>query len=199
MSTRSRWFTAVQVVVIVTAVVLVDVWISGYFLFRNAPEDPLQRVDAIVVLGGEHDGREDFGIRLAKEGWAPTVVLSNPYVGRDRVMERACRDVRGAEGPVEVLCPVPSPLTTRGEAIMVHRLAVQRGWAKLIVVSWQHHLPRARLIFQQCFSNEPGATVMRAVPRRYDYSPFIWEFVYVYQWGGLAKAALQGECSQPAN
>ena len=183
------------VVVAVVVVVLVDTWISGYFLFRNASNDPLERADAIVVLGGEHDGREDFSIGLAKQGWASTVVISNPYPDGDPVMERVCHDVRGDDGPVEVLCLVPSSLTTRGEATMMRTLAAERSWNKIIVVSWQYHLPRARLIFRQCFSAEPGVTVMQAVPRRYQFSPLSWEFVYAYQWAGLAKAIAQGECS----
>ena len=47
---------------------------------------------------GEHDGREDFGIGLAKQGWASTVVISNPYGDGDPVMKRVCRDVHGSRG-----------------------------------------------------------------------------------------------------
>ena len=194
MSTARRLATALQVIVVVVTVVLVNVWVSGYFLFQNAPSDEMQKADAIVVLGGEHDGREDYGIDLAKEGWAPTVVLSNPY-GPDDVMTRVCRDARGEAGPVEVLCPIPEPLTTRGEALMMRQLADERGWSKIIVVSWSYHLPRAALVFRQCFSADPNATVLRAVPRRYEFSALYWEFAYAYQWGGLAKAFALGECS----
>ncbi len=38
----------------------------GYQLFTRTHDDPLREVDAIVVLGGEHDGREDYGIELAR-------------------------------------------------------------------------------------------------------------------------------------
>ena len=179
--------TLIEVIVVVVVVVLVDLWISGYFLFTNAPSDPLQKADAIVVLAGEHDGREDYAIGLAKEGWARTVVISNPYEGSDGIMKRVCRDVQGSDGPVEVMCPVPSLLTTRGEAIMVRRLADERSWKRIIVVSWQYHLPRARLVFRQCFSNEDGATIMHAVARRYRYTLLEWEFVYAYQWGGSRR------------
>lgn len=195
MSTRRRVLTAIQVVVVIALIVLVDMWVSGYFLFRHAASEPLERADAIVVLGGEHDGREDFALSLAAEGWAPTVVMSDPYPPPDGVMERVCRDTAGDSGPVEVLCPVPDPLTTRGEALMMRQLADERGWQKIIVVSWRYHLPRAEFIFRQCFSPQPDSTVMRAVPRRYQFSPVFWEFVYAYQWGGLAKALAQGECS----
>jgi uncharacterized SAM-binding protein YcdF (DUF218 family) len=194
MSTGRRVLTLIEVVVVIVVVVLVNVWISGYFLFRSASSDPLQKADAIVVLGGEHDGREDYGIGLAKDGWARTVVISNPYEDSDGIMKRVCRDVEGPEGPVEVMCRVPPLLTTRGEAMMMRGLADERSWKRIIVVSWQYHLPRARMVFRQCFSREDGATIMHAVARRYRYTLLEWEFVYAYQWGGLAKAIALGGC-----
>jgi uncharacterized SAM-binding protein YcdF (DUF218 family) len=165
---------------------------SGFIIFSHAPIDPLQRVDAIVVLGGEHDGREDYGVSLAREGWAPTVLLSNPYGPGDPVMRRVCSE---SDQVVEVLCVQPQPLTTRGEAEMTRRLANEHSWKKIIVVSWRYHLPRARFIFDQCFSDQDGAVLMRAVPRRYDESVLSWEFTYMYQYGGLVKAMLQGDCA----
>lgn len=180
-----------QALVVVVVVLLVDVGISGYVLFVNARADELQRVDAILVLGGEHDGREDYALNLARSGWAPTVVMSNPYDAGDPVMTRVCRPVPD----VEVICARPDPLTTRGEAMMMRRLADASGWSRIMVVSWRFHLPRARLIFRQCFAEEPGSTVMVAVPRRYQFSPLRWELEFAYQWAGLAKAVIQGECS----
>lgn len=185
-----RILAFLEAIVLVVAIILIDVGISGYFMLTNARVDELQHADAIIVLGGEHDGREDYAVQLAREGWAPTVVMSNPYGDDDRVMNRVCR---GADG-VEVICFRPDPLTTRGEAEMMRRLADERSWSKIIVISWRYHLPRARLIFQQCFSDQPDAAVMADVPRRYRYSLLAWEFIYAYQWGGLAKAAIQGDC-----
>jgi hypothetical protein len=34
---------------------VVDMTIGGYLLFTKARADPLQRADAIIVLGGEHE------------------------------------------------------------------------------------------------------------------------------------------------
>jgi hypothetical protein len=51
-----RVLIAVEAVVAVIVVVLVDVGISGYVLFTNARGDELQHADAIIVLSGEHDG-----------------------------------------------------------------------------------------------------------------------------------------------
>ncbi|MCV7373732.1 YdcF family protein [Mycolicibacterium arabiense] len=191
MSWRRRWLTAVQASILVVVVIAVDVSVSGFLVFANARTDDLRQADAIIVLGGEHDGREDYGISLAREGWAPTVVISNPYDDWDPVMKRVCRPA----ADVEVICARPDPLTTRGEAVLMQRLALERNWSTIIVVSWRYHLPRARLVFDQCFSDRPGSTVMVAVPRRYRYSLFRWEFVFAYQWAGLAKALAQGECS----
>jgi uncharacterized SAM-binding protein YcdF (DUF218 family) len=191
MSRLRRCLTTVQVLVVVLIVLLVDMGISGYVLFANAKVDELQRVDAIIVLGGEHDGREDYGLNLARAGWAPTVVLSNPYKAGDPVMARVCR-----ESPdIEVICKRPDPMTTRGEAILMRQLAQARGWSNIMVISWRYHLPRVRLVFRQCFSAEPGAAVMVAVPRRYHLSLLGWEYIFTYQWAGLAKAVVQGECS----
>jgi hypothetical protein len=164
--------------------------ISGITLFTNAKVDPLKKADAVVVLGGEHDGREDYGIGLARDGWAPTVVISDAYPKGDPVMERVCKP----QPPIEVVCARATELNTRGEAQMVQRLAAERSWTKIIVVTWRYHLPRARLIFQQCFSPNSDAVVMEAVPRRYDYSLARWQFIYAYQYAAFAKAEAMGDC-----
>ena len=146
MSRGRRFLVAVEAIVVVIAICLLAMGVGGYVLFTNAKVDELQRADAIIVLGGEHDGREDYGLSLARDHWAPTVVISNPYWPGDTVMQRVCRTA----GDIEVTCRRPSPLTTRGEADMMRQLARERGWAKIIVISWRYHLPRARLIFRQC-------------------------------------------------
>ena len=171
-------------------VVLIANGVIGFVVFSRARSDQLQHADAVIVLGGEHDGREAYGLQLAHAGWAKTVVLSDPYAPGDPVMRAACRP----SGGVEVICRAPVPSTTRGEAEIMRRLAAQRGWTKIIVISWRYHLPRARLVFGQCFSADEGAVVAEAVPRSYHLSFVHWELVYAYQWGGLIKALWQGDC-----
>ncbi|MUL46808.1 YdcF family protein [Mycobacterium sp. CBMA293] len=180
-----------RVIAVIAIVVLVDVGVAGAVLFTNAKSDQLQHADAIVVLAGEHDGREQYGLTLARQGWAHTVVLSNPYPPGDPQMNGAC--VPAAD--IEVICRQPEVLTTRGEAMMVRQLSADRSWRRIIVVSWRYHLPRARLVFRQCYSTNPAAVVAVALPRRYDLSPIGWELMYFYQFAGFAKAAMQGQCS----
>jgi uncharacterized SAM-binding protein YcdF (DUF218 family) len=181
---------AAVIVAAILVALAVLMGVCGVALFTNAKGDPLQRADAVVVLGGEHDGREDYGIELARDGWAPTVVISDGYPKDDEVMRRVCRPVHA----IEVICARAPELTTRGEAQMMHQLAAQRSWTKIIVVTWRYHLPRARLVFRQCFSANSDAVVMEAVPRRYDYSPARWQLIYAYQYAAFAKAEARGKC-----
>ncbi|WP_231996792.1 YdcF family protein [Mycobacterium scrofulaceum] len=164
--------------------------VAGYFVFSNATDSAESHVDAIVVLGGEHDGREGYALGLARRGIAPTVVLSNPYRAADPVMRKSCLQKDG----VEVLCIKPDPPTTRGEAIMTRRLAVERNWKSVLVLSWRFHLPRARLIFSRCLSNIGVSTVAKAVPRQYSLPVWYWEYIYFYQFAGIAKAITIDDC-----
>ncbi|WP_231706755.1 MULTISPECIES: YdcF family protein [Tsukamurella] len=175
-------------VTLVVVLVLAAVGGVGYAMFGVDRQDPLRKVDAIIVLGGEHDGREQYGIRLAQEGWSTNLVLSNPYGHSDSTMRDLCST--RIDG-ISVTCQVPAPSTTRGEAMFTESLAKQNGWASVIVISWGYHLARSRYIFDNCYS---GETVMRAVPREYDYGPADWELIYLYQFFGTAKAVVQGSC-----
>jgi hypothetical protein len=58
-SAGRRIVVALKAVVVEAVLVLVGVGISGYMVFTNAKVDELQHADAIIVLGGDHDGRED--------------------------------------------------------------------------------------------------------------------------------------------
>lgn len=170
--------------------VLVLIGATGYVVFSEATEDPLKRVDAVVVLAGDHDGREGYGLELARRGLAHAVVLSDPYPVSDDVMRTACNETIAG---VEVICGRPAANTTRGEASMVRQLADIRGWRSIIVVSWRFHLPRARMIFSQCFSDSPDSVIMRAVPRAYRLNLAQWEYTYLYQYGAMVKALAQGQ------
>ncbi|ETD30520.1 YdcF family protein [Williamsia sp. D3] len=160
--------------------------ISGYFLFTKAHMDRLSAADAIVVLGGEHDGREKYGLQLATQGYADIVLLSNPYQAGDGLMKQACSS---STRQVKVVCFLPNPGTTRGEAIFTQQMAERFGWGHVIVVTWRYHLQRTRYIFSQCFG---GRATVTAVPRAYDFSFAKWESIYAYQVAGFVKAAVVG-------
>ncbi|QHD84815.1 YdcF family protein [Gordonia sp. JH63] len=180
---------ALRVLVGVLVVAIVASAVLGYQLFTRDHQDPLRKVDAIVVLGGEHDGREAYGIELARRGYADHVLISDPYrpyTEFDAMMPGACS---AGTATITVTCFEPEPSTTRGEAMYVRQMAREHNWDDVIVISWSYHLVRARFIFGQCFD---GDVVMHAVPRDYSANPVLWAGVYAYQYGGLAKAAVLG-------
>lgn len=172
-------------------VILLMVMLCGYLLATRASIDQLRPADAVVVLGGQHDGREDFGIAVAHQVGANTVVLSNPYGPRDLVMRRLCG---GRAGGVEIICQAPIPADTRGEAMLARELASARGWRRIVVISWRYHLPRARLIFRECYNSDPASVMLLPAPRDYQLSPMLLVYVAEYQYWATFKAILAGTC-----
>jgi len=165
--------------------------VAGYIIFGNAADSAVSRVDAVVVLGGEHDGREGYGLALAQRGLASTVVLSDPYPSAGPLMSQMC--VRHYDA-VEVICSRPDPATTRGEAIMTRHLAIERNWKNILIVTWRYHLPRARLLFYQCLSTMGVSIAAKAVPSHYVLPVWYWQYIYLYQFAGIAKAVSTDQC-----
>lgn len=183
-----RLFRPALYLTVALAVLMSGIGAVGYVAFTRASYDPARPVDAVIVLGGERDGREEYGLELARQGLTENVVLSDPYSGASKGLARLCatKDPR-----FKVTCVPPVPATTRGEAIFTRELATKEGWDSVLVISWRYHLPRVRYIFSQCFD---GKVFVRPVPREYEFSPIEWEYIYVYQIFGFAKAVLQGDC-----
>ncbi|MEO3761520.1 YdcF family protein [Mycobacterium sp. B14F4] len=177
----------------ITAIVVTNALLCGvgYFVFNRAAVGPLRQADAILVLAGEHDGREEYGISLAQRGLAPTVVLSDPYPRDDSSMRSFCQ---GRYHRIEVICSRPPHTTTRGEAMMARDLTAERQWQRVVVVTWRFHIPRTRLIFSRCLPRSSEISYV-AVPRRYEYSLAVWEFQYLYQYAALMKAVVTPSCA----
>ncbi|MEY1676841.1 YdcF family protein [Gordonia sp. ABKF26] len=192
-SLRSLWKRLAIVVMVTVGFLTAAFWFVGYATFYRDNQDPLQHVDAIVVLGGDDDGREDYGRRLALEGYADTLVVSNPYPyhrGSDPVRRANMRNLCNSSTPeLRVVCFEPEPATTKGEAMFVEKIANDRGWTSVMVITWRYHLVRAEYIFGQCFR---GHVATRSVPRSYDKSIGEWFGTFAYQYGGFIKAAAIG-------
>ncbi|WP_280316476.1 YdcF family protein [Nocardia wallacei] len=136
------------------------------------------RADAIMVLGGAHDGREELGLRLARDGYAPVVVFSDPYEHSPR-MNRICHG--GYSFRVE--CFDPEPRTTRGEGRELAARARAGGWQRVIVVTFTPHVSRARYVLGKCWGGE-----ILVVDARPHVSIGRWAYNYLYQSAGYVKA-----------
>lgn len=160
--------------VLVVAVAVVALW-PVYVRPRTDIPAP---ADAILVLGGAHDGREQLGLRLAREGYAPRVLFSDPYENSGLV-NRICHGGYS----FEVTCFDPSPRTTRGEGRELARLARADNWRRVIVVTFTPHISRARYILEKCWDGE----LLFTDPEP-DLSVLRWGYDYVYQSVGYIKA-----------
>ena len=132
---------------------------------RNSP----RHADAIVVLGGDGN-RLNLGIKLAREGYASTLLVSSSRSDCAPDIPR-----------VRVRCFQPHPKTTQGEARHVAAAARQYGWKHLMVVTSNAQVTRARLRFGRCTSVDIVYVTA--------HTPTLqWPYRIAYEWGALAKA-----------
>ena len=167
---RRRW----KRLLVAGGVVVVAFLALSAVLFVWPKTNVPRKVDAIVVLGGANANLTK-GLKLASEGYAPTLLISTPEPS-------AC----GYSIPgVSIICFQPSPATTQGEARYVAKLASRRHWRQIIVVSGTAQALRARLRFERCYHGtalfDPAGSVTVAD--------------VIYEWGALAKAlTIQRDC-----
>jgi len=117
---------------------------AAVYLFVLPHDDKPVRADAIVVLAGAKQ-RLPVGERLFRHGYAPVLVvsLSKP---ESQLQQDEC--ARGA------LCFHADPYSTRGEARAIGRVAAQRGWKRIDVVTSKFHDFRAKLLIRRCYHGD---------------------------------------------
>lgn len=139
-------------------------------------------VDAIVMLNGPGD-RLDPALRLAREHRASTLVISQG--GSDWGFNSVC----AAKIPgVRVICFIPSPETTRGEAEFTGLLAKRYHWHSIVLVTTIQQDTRARLRVSRCFNGR-----IYVIGAQLPASE--WLYTIAYEWAALTKAVvLQRSC-----
>ena len=104
------------------------------------------------MLAGSSGDRLPEGIELVRRRIAPVLYVS------DGVHETA-RGFCGRTRPYRVVCLRPKPYSTRGEAETVARVAAKRGWRRVVVVTSEYHVRRARMLFDRCLGSGRVAVV----------------------------------------
>jgi uncharacterized SAM-binding protein YcdF (DUF218 family) len=157
------------------------VYLARHPLMRLAAEswivnDPAPKADAIVVLSDDnfYADRATHAAELFRQGAAPVVVASGrrlrPAAGIAELMQHDLTE-RGV--PKENILPLPHDASnTREESVAIARLASQRHWKSLIIVTSNYHTRRARYIFQRVFP--PGVEISVASARDGDFDPELW-------------------------
>ena len=146
--------------VLLVAAVPLAVWAGlDIYLFATPALDRPQHADAVIVLAGDRTPRLDRGLALIRAGVAHTLVISD---GRDPLWPAANRlCAHGGEG-FRVVCFLPEPYSTRGEARGFARLARENGWTSVVIATSTFHVTRARLLFRRCFDGRVQGVGARA-------------------------------------
>jgi uncharacterized SAM-binding protein YcdF (DUF218 family) len=135
-------------------------WIGARLLIT---EVPLEKADAIVVLGGaaSYEERSQFAAELLLAERAPRVLLTNdntrgPWSESEQrnpfFYERAVASLKSAgvaESRIEVL---PQPVTsTYEEAVLVRQYATEHKLRSILIVTSGYHSRRALWTFSKVF------------------------------------------------
>ncbi len=163
---------------------LIVVWlIACYFYFLDPAVDHPTHADAVVVLGGAPD-RLPVGLKLVARGVAPTLVVSNSPGAENARANRECK----TDTSPKVICFVPSPDDTRGEARAIAKLAAKHGWKSVVVVTSTYHITRARVLVEQ---TTPVKVYMVASKPKGLFLGWVWHFIH--ETGGLIDALVRPE------
>ncbi len=104
-------------------------------------------------------------------GLATTLVVSNgAQHGWDRG-NRLCEDPQ----PYDVVCFVPRPQSTAGEARAIGELMRSHGWEDVVVVTSPSHVTRARVLVEQCAEGVSVVSTARPLLERLRPSDLIRE------------------------
>jgi uncharacterized SAM-binding protein YcdF (DUF218 family) len=167
---------------VVISLILIALSQLGSFLVR---EDPLQKADAIFVLGGTRFERPLEAVDLYNEGWAPRIMIFRQVkdFGEQELLRRGfefplesdvqAEALRRLGVPAEAIAILGERDNTKDEAQEIHDQVVQHHWTRIIVVTSKQHTRRARLVVSRRLSGTGAAVVMRG--SRYDRSdPAHW-------------------------
>jgi uncharacterized SAM-binding protein YcdF (DUF218 family) len=151
---------------------LVAAWLIAslvLFVWPPAESGAPAHADAVIVLSGSKR-RLPPALALIRQGVAPVLAISSvERTKRWPLGRRLCAAHRYAGA--QVLCFDAVPFSTQGEAETVARLASERGWRSVVVVTSTFHLTRARMLFRRCYH---GGLSMVGAPSPWWRLPADW-------------------------
>ncbi|HEX4914440.1 MAG TPA: YdcF family protein, partial [Vicinamibacterales bacterium] len=143
--------------------------------------DPLEKSDAIVVLGGTMYERPLEAIDLLNDGWAPRIYLFREIAdwGEVELLKRGVPYTRSVDVQIDAMVRLgvrrdaiqvlDQANSTAEESIHVRRLVTREKYSRVIVVTSKQHTRRARLVMRRRLDGSGTQVIVR--PSRYDLSP----------------------------
>ncbi|MEO7156470.1 MAG: YdcF family protein [Vicinamibacterales bacterium] len=161
-----------------SAFVLVPLFLLSFFALSRlgswlVVEDPLEKSDAILVLGGTRFERPLEAVDLYRAGWAPRIFLMRQVsdYGELALMERGIAYPREVDAQIEVMARLGVPAgaitvldeadSTAGEAASVRRLVTRDHLTSVIIVTSKQHTRRARLVMRRRVNDIGTRVIMR--------------------------------------
>lgn len=133
-------------VVVFAAVLVVTGVLTLVSGVASRADDDLDRLDAVLVLGGGSGDRYVHGRELADRHGVP-LLLSWSAIAEAAAQGTSCDDAG-------VQCVFPDPLTTHGEARLARELVASEGFGSVAVVTTRFHVGRTRLLMRQCLADQ---------------------------------------------
>ncbi len=145
--------------------------------------DPIEPVDAVVVLSGGTGDRLALAIEMNADGIAPNLVITDA----DRTANARLRGdaIEGGFAREDVYITDLPVDSTEDEAVAVREFAQDQGWTRLMVVTDPYHSFRTRLIFRQVLRDSGIDVFVRPVAGHWFRSTtwFLqaegWQFVFL--------------------
>ena len=137
--------------VLIVAAAIVAAWLAAclvLFVWPPAESKPPKHADVVVVLSGDKK-RLAPALELVRRGVAPVLAISTVERTRHWPEARRLCEARRYDG-ARVVCFDAVPFSTQGEARAVARLARERGWRSVVVVTSTFHVTRADMLFHRC-------------------------------------------------
>jgi uncharacterized SAM-binding protein YcdF (DUF218 family) len=109
--------------------------------------DPIEPVDAVVVLSGDDGNRLQTAIEMQEKGLVNALVITDTSSVTSSRLEQ---EAKNAGFPPEAIYITAIKVeSTVDEAIAVRELALQEDWDALMIVTDPFHSFRTRIIFRQ--------------------------------------------------
>lgn len=137
-------------------------------------EDPLQKADAIVVLGGTMYERQMEAVDLFKAGMAPRIYLFREVAdwGERELIERGIPYLRAVDVQIDAMVRLGVPRdaiaildqagSTATEATYVRNLVTTQRFARVLIVTSKQHTRRARLVMRRRMADTSATVIVRA-------------------------------------
>ena len=141
-------------------------------------EDPLEKADGIMILGGTMYERQLEAVDLYKGGWAPRLFVLREVSdwGEVELRNRGIEYLSVVDAQVDVMERLGVPRdritildranSTAQEAVILRDVAQREKLAKVIIVTSKQHTRRARLVINRRMQEIGVTVIVRA--SRYD-------------------------------